>query len=57
MSADEIKEIIRFYESPVGRKMVETGPKIMADFSPKVMQLTREIMHSVMEKMKEKGQQ
>jgi|CXWL01.1.fsa_nt_gi hypothetical protein len=31
LSADEIKETIKFYESPVGRKLIEALPKILEE--------------------------
>ena len=56
-SADEIREMIRFYESPLGRKMVEIPPRIMAEAYPQMMQLIQERMQQRMEKMREKAQQ
>jgi len=45
---DEIKQMIAFYESPVGRKMVQTTPVMMKEMMPITMQwangLTEEIM-------------
>ncbi len=31
-SADELKEIIAFYKTPAGQKMIEVTPKIMSEF-------------------------
>jgi hypothetical protein len=37
-TAEDIKGIIRFYESPLGQKFIDTQPKVMADCMPKIMQ-------------------
>lgn len=35
-SADEIKQIADFYQTPVGRKLARLQPEIMADIMPKI---------------------
>jgi uncharacterized protein len=53
LSADDVKEIIRFYESPAGAKLLDAQPKIMADAMPRIMQWSQEVSARVMQKMKE----
>jgi hypothetical protein len=53
LTADEIQQLVQFYESPIGRKLLEAQPKIMAESMPRIMQWSREITQRVMQKMKE----
>lgn len=53
LSGDEVKEIIRFYETPVGKKLLDAQPKIMADTMPKIMQWAQEVGARVTRKMKD----
>jgi hypothetical protein len=55
LSAEDIKEMIRFYESPTGQKLLEVQPKMMADYMPRVRQFTQDVMARVMERMKQRG--
>lgn len=57
LSADDIKEIVRFYQSPTGQRLLDAQPRIMADFMPKVAQWSQELAQRLMQKMKEKGLQ
>ena len=53
LTADEIKQLLQFYESPIGRKLLDAQPKIMAESMPRIMQWSQEISRRVMQKMKE----
>ncbi len=53
LSAEDVKQVLAFYESPAGQKMLEAQPKIMADSMPKIMQWSQEISARVAQKMKE----
>jgi hypothetical protein len=57
LSGDDIKEIVRFYQTPTGRHLLDAQPKIIGDFMPKVNQWSQEIVQRLMAKMKEKGLQ
>ena len=57
LSSDDIKDIIRFYESPAGKRLLDAQPKIMGESMPKIMQWSQEITQRLMQKMKEKGLQ
>ena len=57
LSGDDIKEIVHFYQTPTGQRLLDAQPKIMADFMPKVNQWSQEIVQRLMAKMKEKGLQ
>ena len=57
LTADEVKELVRFYESPLGRKLIDSQPKIMSDSMPRIMQWAQEVQARVTQKMKEQGVQ
>ena len=53
LSADEVKQVLQFYESPIGQKLLEAQPKIMAVSMPKIIQWSQEVSQRVAQKMKE----
>ena len=53
LSADDVKTVLTFYESPAGQRMLEAQPKIMGDSLPRIMQWSQEISARVAQKMKE----
>jgi len=55
LSAQELKDIIKFYESPSGKKLLAAQPAIMQDSSVVGQEWGREIGERVMKKLKEKG--
>ena len=57
LSGDDIKEIVRFYQTPTGQRLLDAQPKIIGDFMPKVNQWSQEIVQRLIAKMKEKGLQ
>lgn len=50
-SHDEIKELIRFYESPVGQKMVRTMPQVLNESMDAGRKWGEEIGRKVLEKL------
>jgi len=61
LSGDDVKAILGFYQSPAGKRLLTSQPKIMADSMPRLMAWSQEISKRLMEKMadktKEKGTQ
>ena len=55
LSAQELKDIIKFYETPSGKKLLAAQPAIMQDSSVVGQEWGREIGERVMKKLKEKG--
>jgi uncharacterized protein len=53
LSADDVKAVLTFYESPAGQKMLDAQPKIMAESLPKIIQWSQEVSARVAQKMKE----
>jgi hypothetical protein len=56
LSAEDVKAMVRFYESPAGKRMVEVMPQIMGDMMAKAMQMSQETAAKVAQKMKEQQQ-
>jgi hypothetical protein len=52
LSADDVKGMLQFYQSPAGRRMVEAMPQIMGDMMTQAMQMSQEIAKKVADKMK-----
>ena len=55
LSADEIKETIKFYESPVGRKLIEALPKILEETYTSGEQWGYEVGTKLQSMLMEKG--
>ena len=55
LSADEIKETIKFYESPVGKKLIEVLPKILEETYSAGEQWGYEVGTKLQNKLIEKG--
>lgn len=55
LTLDDIKEIIRFYESPVGKKLADSNTKIAMEAMPVAQQIAMENMQKIQAEMKEKG--
>lgn len=55
LSLEDIKGIIAFYESPVGKKLAEANTKIAVEIMPIAQQIGMETMQKLMETAKEKG--
>ena len=53
-TADELKEILKFQTSEVGRKALAVTPQIMAEFMPKIMQSLQTQMPVIIERFKNK---
>ena len=53
LSADDVKEVLRFYQSPAGQRLLDSQPKIMAEAMPRIMQWSQEVTARVMQKIKE----
>jgi hypothetical protein len=54
-SADEIRQLIAFYESPIGRRLVAEQPLIIQESFAAGMQRGRELMDRIRERLKQKG--
>jgi hypothetical protein len=52
---EDIRELIKFYESPVGRKMTETMPLILQESMEAGQEWGRDLGEKVMQRLKEKG--
>jgi len=53
LSAGDVKQVIAFYESPVGRKLLESQPKIIAETMPRILQWSKEVSARLAQKLKE----
>jgi uncharacterized protein len=54
-SVEEMKALVRFYESPLGRKLAEEQPEVARDTMGVMMPMIMERMPKVMEKLKAGG--
>lgn len=52
---DEVKQLIAFYESSIGRKLISVLPQLTQDALEAGMQRGREVLKKVYEKLKQKG--
>lgn len=52
---DDIRELIRFYESPIGKKMIMTMPLVMQESMSIGQQWGEEIGGRIMKRLKEEG--
>lgn len=55
LSAAEVKDIIKFYESPTGKKLIKVTPAITAESMQLGQAWGREIGEKVMKKLQQKG--
>jgi hypothetical protein len=53
LSAEDVKAMVRFYESPAGKHMTDAMPQIMGDMMAQAMQMSAEISRKVAQKVKE----
>lgn len=53
LTLDELKEVVTFYESPVGQKLGKTAPVIMTEAMPSIQQLTMEMVREIMQKYRQ----
>jgi hypothetical protein len=53
LTHDDIRQMIRFYESPVGRRLVEAMPKISTEMANQSMALSKEIADKVLQRVKD----
>src|SRR5215469_3273470 len=54
-SSDEIKELIAFYKSPLGKKFVGVAPQLIGDAMSAGAEHGREIFKRIEDKLKKKG--
>lgn len=54
-SEDEIKELIKFYESPIGKKLSATLPQILNESMTVGAEWAGEIMRRIQKRLKDKG--
>lgn len=50
-STEEIKSLIVFYDSPIGKKLVEVQPKLLADLGPKMQKYGENLGRTTAEKV------
>ena len=50
LTLDDLKEIIKFYETPVGKKLSEMNPKATAEILPIAQQIGMQTMQELMQK-------
>lgn len=55
LSLEDIKGIIAFYESPVGKKLAESNTKIAVEIMPIAQQIGMETMQKLAKNLEEKG--
>ena len=55
LSLEDIKGIIAFYETPVGKKLADANTKIAVEIMPIAQQVGMETMQKLMQTAKEKG--
>lgn len=55
-TADEVRQLVAFYESPLGRRLVETQPRIAEAMMPIAEQWGMEVAAQVMLEMARSGQ-
>jgi hypothetical protein len=51
----DIKELIRFYESPIGKKLISVQPKIMQECMVAGQEWGRKLGEKVAKKLQEQG--
>lgn len=51
LTLDDLKEVVAFYESPVGKKLGKTAPAIMTEGMPMIQQLSMEMVKELMPKL------
>jgi uncharacterized protein len=54
-SEEEIAELIKFYESPIGKKMASVLPQLASESMQIGMQWASEVMKRIQQRLKEKG--
>lgn len=55
LTENDLKKITSFYKSPVGRKLAESTPTIVAEAVAAGRQFGRELMQMITQKLKEEG--
>lgn len=55
LTLEDIEGVIRFYETPVGKKLAESNTKIAAETMPIAQQIAMQTMQKLMESAKAKG--
>jgi len=50
-STDEIKSLLAFYDSPIGKKLVEVQPKLLAELGPKLQKYGENLGRTTAEKV------
>ena len=55
LSAKEVKDILKFYESPTGKRLTQVMPAITAESAQLGQSFGREIAEKVMKKLEQKG--
>ncbi len=51
---EEIKELIKFYESPLGKKMVKVQPLMMQEMMPKIQEWTKTLSKRLKDMLEKK---
>lgn len=55
LTLQDIEGVIKFYETPVGKKLAESNTKIATESMPIAQQIAMQTMQKLMESAKEKG--
>jgi len=55
LTHDEIKELIKFYESPIGKKLISVNPQIMKESMAAGEEWGRKIAERVLKKLQDQG--
>lgn len=53
LTADDVKGLVQFYQSPPGKHMLEAMPQINADMIGKIMPLAQELAQKAMKRMQQ----
>lgn len=56
LTHNDVREMIRFYDSPAGRRVVEAMPKISTEMAARTMALSKELADKVLERIKAQKQ-
>jgi hypothetical protein len=53
LSAQDVKGILAFYQSPVGKRMIAAMPNVMNDMMVETLQMTREMTEKIRKSLQE----
>ena len=53
LTGEDVKGILAFYESPVGKRMIQAMPNVMSDMMTETLQMTREITEKIQKSLQD----